>query len=113
MLQVPIRPLHVGQVELLARPNDDSERYLETRTLVTYEGFSLTKSTMLLVDLTNRPYFLSNLRVPAPQGYNSTNVLTLSEGVVGPIVPHFPLNLSTALDLPQVRSSYFIPINAN
>ena len=37
-------------------------------------------------------------------GQKGTNVLTLTEGIVGPIVPQFPLNITKILDLPQVTA---------
>ena len=35
-----------------------------------------------------------------------TNILTLTEGIVGPIVPQFPLNITTILDLPKVFKNF-------
>ena len=77
------------------RPNDDSERFLSAFTVVEEEGYQISKSTIMVVDLTSRPYFVGNLPVPELQGgQKGTNVLTLTEGIVGPIVPHFPLNIT-------------------
>ena len=57
----------------------------------------------MVVDLTSRPYFVGNLPVPEFQAQKGqTNILTLTEGIVGPIVPQFPLNITTILDLPKV-----------
>ena len=57
----------------------------------------------MVVDLTSRPYFVGNLPVPEFQAQkDQTNILTLTEGIVGPIVPQFPLNITTILDLPKV-----------
>ena len=73
------------------------------QTQVEEEGYQISKSSIMVVDLTSRPYFVGNLPVPeflAQKG--QTNILTLTEGIVGPIVPQFPLNITTILDLPKV-----------
>ena len=105
---MPIKPLSVGRLLIHARPNDDSERFLSASTLVEEEGYQISKSSIMVVDLTSRPYFVGNLPVVEFQGQRGTNVLTLTEGIVGPIVPQFPLNITTILDLPQVRIHYKI-----
>lgn len=102
VINIPIKALDVGRLLLRARPNDDSEQFLSAQTIVEREGYQLSKSKVMLVDLTNRPYFVENLGVDTPKGYQSTHVLTLTEGIVGPVVPQFPLNITSVLDLPQV-----------
>ena len=99
VINVPIKPLDVGQLLIRARVsgNSESQDYLSATSNIIREGFEIVKSTVLMVDLTTRPYFVDNLRVPIPIGYNGTNVLTLTEGIVGPIVPTFPFNISGIL----------------
>ena len=106
VINVPIKPLEVGQLLIRARPtssgNSESHGYLSATSEISYEGYEISKSSVLMVDLTTRPYFVDNLRVPIPLGYNGTNVLTLTEGIVGPIVPKFPFNISDILGHPEV-----------
>ena len=76
---------------------------LSAQTQVEEEGYQISKSSIMVVDLTSRPYFVGNLPVPEFQAQKGqTNILTLTEGIVGPIVPQFPLNITTILDLPKV-----------
>ena len=77
--------------------------FLSAQTQVEEEGYQISKSSIMVVDLTSRPYFVGNLPVPEFQAQKGqTNILTLTEGIVGPIVPQFPLNITTILDLPKV-----------
>ena len=113
MINVPIKPLDVGQLLIRARPtsgggsHSESEGFLSAITHITQEGYEMSKSSVLMVDLTTRPYFVDNLRVPIPLGYNGTNVLTLTEGIIGPIVPSIPFNISGILGHPGVLLTVF------
>ena len=107
VINVPIKPLDVGQLLIRARPtsgvgNSESDGYLSATSHIQQEGYEISKSTVVMVDLTTRPYFVDNLPVPIPPGYNGTNVLTLTEGIVGPIVPTIPFNISGILGHPEV-----------
>ena len=110
VINVPIKPLDVGQLLIRARVsgNSESQDYLSATSNIIREGYEIVKSTVLMVDLTTRPYFVDNLRVPIPIGYNGTNVLTLTEGIVGPIVPTFPFNISGILGHPEVCNWIFV-----
>ena len=61
-----------NSVYFISRPNDDSERFLSAFTIVEEEGYQISKSTIMVVDLTSRPYFVGNLPVPEFQGRVST-----------------------------------------
>ena len=102
IINVPIKPLIEGRLLIRARPNDDSERFLSTTTQVLQEGYKIVKSSVMAVDLTNGPYFMGDVKMPLSYGLRSRHLLTLTEGIVGPIVPRFPSNISTILDLPKV-----------
>ena len=96
-LQVPIKPLILGRFLIRARPTDESEDYLTAEMEIHQEGLEIAKSSQMLIDLSTRPYFMESLEIPLPQySLNSKNFqkITLTRGLIGPIVVHFPYNIS-------------------
>ena len=101
-LQVPIKPLILGRFLIRARPTDESEDYLTAEMEILQEGLEIAKSSQMLIDLSTRPYFMESLKIPgfpddrksAMNSKNSQQKITLTRGLVGPIVVHFPYNIS-------------------
>jgi hypothetical protein len=102
VIYVPVKPLEVGQLLIRARPTDDNAGHISATSQIRREGYEVTKSSVLMIDLSNRPYFVGNIQVSVPDGYESTNELTMTGGIVGPILPKLPLNISSLIDQPQV-----------
>ncbi len=116
VVNVPIKPLTTGRLMVRARPtdvnyeynmghnqnNNNRRGYLSATSNVIEEGHEVARSSVLLIDLTNRPYFVGKMDVPVPPGYTSRNELTMTGGVVGPIVSKFPANISSLINQPEV-----------
>ena len=103
-LQVPIKPLMFGRLLIRARPTDESEDYLTAEIEIRQEGFEITESSPMMIDLSTRPYFMEALEVPVPLSYKAQNELTLTGGISGPIVPYIPFNISGVLNQPQITA---------
>ena len=98
-LQVPIKPLILGRFLIRARPTDESEDYLTAEMEIYQEGIEIAKSSQMLIDLSTRPYFMESLNIPFPDrqyamNSKSSQKITLTRGLIGPIVVHFPYNIS-------------------
>ena len=98
-LQVPIKPLILGRFLIRARPTDESEDYLTAEMEIYQEGIEIAKSSQMLIDLSTRPYFMESLKIPFPDrqyamNSKSSQKITLTRGLIGPIVVHFPYNIS-------------------
>ena len=98
-LQVPIKPLILGRFLIRARPTDESEDYLTAEMEIHQEGLEIAKSSQMLIDLSTRPYFMESLKIPFPDrqyamNSKSSQKITLTRGLIGPIVVHFPYNIS-------------------
>ena len=98
-LQVPIKPLILGRFLIRARPTDESEDYLTAEMEIYQEGIEIAKSSQMLIDLSTRPYFMESLEIPFPDrqyamNSKSSQKITLTRGLIGPIVVHFPYNIS-------------------
>ena len=109
-LQVPIKPLILGRFLIRARPTDESEDYLTAEMEIYQEGIEIAKSSQMLIDLSTRPYFMESLNIPFPDrqyamNSKSSQKITLTRGLIGPIVVHFPYNISG--DSRLVVSTYF------
>ena len=108
-LQVPIKPLILGRFLIRARPTDESEDYLTAEMEIHQEGLEIAKSSQMLIDLSTRPYFMESLNIPFPDrqyamNSKSSQKITLTRGLIGPIVVHFPYNISGNSRLDDIGS---------
>ena len=100
LIQIPIIPLQTGFVSVRARVDNTGDRLL-ARTHVLPEGVTVESSTVLTVDLNGRSSFVGNVGGnPNLKGVRSETTLTVSAGVVGPLLP---FNVTPAIGQPQVR----------
>jgi hypothetical protein len=100
LIQIPIIPLQTGFVSVRARVDNTGDRLL-ARTQVLPEGVTVESSTVLTVDLNGRSSFVGNVGGnPNLRGVRSETTLTVSAGVVGPLLP---FNVTPAIGQPQVR----------
>ena len=110
-LQVPIKPLILGRFLIRARPTDESEDYLTAEMEIYQEGIEIAKSSQMLIDLSTRPYFMESLNIPFPDrqyamNSKSSQKITLTRGLIGPIVVHFPYNISGNSRLDDIVDIY-------
>lgn len=110
-LQVPIKPLILGRFLIRARPTDESEDYLTAEMEIYQEGIEIAKSSQMLIDLSTRPYFMESLKIPFPDrqyamNSKSSQKITLTRGLIGPIVVHFPYNISGNSRLDDIVDIY-------
>ena len=110
-LQVPIKPLILGRFLIRARPTDESEDYLTAEMEIHQEGLEIAKSSQMLIDLSTRPYFMESLNIPFPDrqyamNSKSSQKITLTRGLIGPIVVHFPYNISGDSRLDDIVDIY-------
>ena len=110
-LQVPIKPLILGRFLIRARPTDESEDYLTAEMEIYQEGIEIAKSSQMLIDLSTRPYFMESLNIPFPDrqyamNSKSSQKITLTRGLIGPIVVHFPYNISGDSRLDDIVDIY-------
>ena len=110
-LQVPIKPLILGRFLIRARPTDESEDYLTAEMEIHQEGLEIAKSSQMLIDLSTRPYFMESLKIPFPDrqyamNSKSSQKITLTRGLIGPIVVHFPYNISGNSRLDDIVDIY-------
>ena len=110
-LQVPIKPLILGRFLIRARPTDESEDYLTAEMEIYQEGIEIAKSSQMLIDLSTRPYFMESLEIPFPDrqyamNSKSSQKITLTRGLIGPIVVHFPYNISGDSRLDDIVDIY-------
>ena len=110
-LQVPIKPLILGRFLIRARPTDESEDYLTAEMEIYQEGIEIAKSSQMLINLSTRPYFMESLNIPFPDrqyamNSKSSQKITLTRGLIGPIVVHFPYNISGDSRLDDIVDIY-------
>ncbi len=99
LIQIPIIPLQTGFLSVRAKVDNTGDRLL-ARTQVLPEGVTVESSTVLTVDLNGRSSFVGNVGgSPNLRGVRSETTLTVSAGVVGPLLP---FNVTPAIGQPQV-----------